>query len=298
MRFRNQSRLDTSQVSDVRGRRGIPSSRGGQVALGGGGLGVIGVIIALVVVLAGGGGGLGQLGNLDNQAVGGSAAPSGNLAAECQTGADANSKEDCRIVGVVNSVQEYWDGEFTRSGFKYQPATTVFFTGQINTACGAATEAVGPFYCPGDQKVYIDLGFFDDLRSRFGAQGGPFAEAYVLAHEYGHHVQNQLGVLRGNGGQGAQSQSVRTELQADCYAGVWARNAIQTGLIEEITQADIADGLDAAAAVGDDRIQGQFQGRVTPESWTHGSAAQRQEWFTTGYKSGDPSGCDTFCGPV
>ena len=299
MRFRNQARLDTSQVSDVRGRRGMPSSRGGQVALGGGGLGIIGAIIALVVVLASGGGGLGgALGNLDNQVVNGSGAPSGNLAQECQTGADANTKEDCRIVGVVNSVQEYWADEFQRSGFTYRPANTVFFTGEVNTACGVASSAVGPFYCPGDEKVYIDLGFFDDLQSKFGAQGGPFAEAYVLAHEYGHHVQNQLGVLRGNGGQGAQSQSVRTELQADCYAGVWARNAVQTGLVEEITQADIADGLDAAAAVGDDRIQQEFQGRVTPESWTHGSAAQRKQWFTTGYQSGDPADCDTFSGPL
>ncbi len=298
MRFRNQARLDTSQVSDVRGRRGMPSSRGGQVALGGGGLGIIGAIIALVVVLASGGGGLGSLGNLDNQVVDGSGAPSGNLAQECQTGADANTKEDCRIVAVVNSVQEYWDGEFQRSGFTYRPANTVFFTGEVSTACGVASAAVGPFYCPGDEKVYIDLGFFDDLQSKFGAQGGPFAEAYVLAHEYGHHVQNQLGVLRGNGGQGAQSQSVRTELQADCYAGVWARNAVKTGLVEEITQADIADGLDAAAAVGDDRIQQEFQGRVTPESWTHGSSAQRKQWFTTGYQSGDPADCDTFSGPV
>jgi predicted metalloprotease len=294
MRFRNQARLDTSQVSDARRRRvGVPSSRGGQMALGGGGLGIIGLIVGLIVVLAGGGGGLGALGNLDEQVAGGATGPSAELTGECKTGADANTKEDCRIVGVINSVQAYWDKEFTASNLTYQPAQTVFFTDEVDTACGRATADVGPFYCPGDKNVYIDLGFFDDLQTKFGAQGGPFAEAYVLAHEYGHHVQDLLGVLSGSGDQGAQSQSVRTELQADCYAGVWAHNAVSTGFIESLTQADIDDGLDAAAAVGDDRIQSRYQGRVTPESWTHGSAAQRQRWFTVGYESGNPADCDT-----
>jgi uncharacterized protein len=298
MRFRNQARLDTSQIRDVRGRSGrMGRVPGGPVAVGGGGLGLIGLVVALILVFTGGGG-LGALEGLNSQTVGIDGEPSGELAEECQTGADANTKDDCRIVAVVNSVQEYWAPEFERSGLRYQPAQTVFFSDQVSTACGGASSAVGPFYCPGDRNVYIDLGFFDDLRTKFGAQGGPFAEAYVIAHEYGHHVQNLLGVLRGGGGQGPQSQAVRVELQADCYAGVWASNATETGLIEELTQADIVDGLDAAAAVGDDRIQEQVQGRVTPESWTHGSAAQRQGWFTVGYKSGDPNACDTFSGTI
>jgi predicted metalloprotease len=295
MRFRNQARLDTSQVRDIRGRSGrMGRVPGGGLTIGGGGLGLIGLVVALIVVFAGGGGGLGALEGLSGETISAAGEPSGELAEECQTGADANTKETCRIVGVVNSVQEYWAEEFARSGLRYEQAQTVIFGDQVATACGTASSAVGPFYCPGDRTIYIDLSFFADLTTRFGAQGGPFAQAYVIAHEYGHHVQNLLGVLRGGGGQGAESQSVRTELQADCYGGVWASNATQTGVIELLTPEDIALGLDAAAAVGDDRIQQQTQGRVTPESWTHGSAAQRQRWFTIGYESGDPGACDTF----
>ena len=195
-------------------------------------------------------------------------------------------------MGVVNSVQSFWTGKLDQ----YQQAKTVFFTDSTQTACGGATSAVGPFYCPVDHIVYIDLGFYDQLRQKFGAKGGPFGEAYVIAHEYGHHVQSLLGVLdrARSGNTGPESALVNVELMADCFAGMWARGAVNTKYIEELTEADIADGLDAAAAVGDDRIQEKVQGRVDPESWTHGSAAERQRWFKIGYGSETIETCDTF----
>jgi hypothetical protein len=195
-------------------------------------------------------------------------------------------------VGVINSVQAFWETELD----SYQGAKTVFFDGSVSTGCGTASSAVGPFYCPLDRQVYIDLGFYEQLRTRFGARGGPFAEAYVIAHEYGHHVENLTGVLeRGRDGTtGPQSSAVRIELMADCLAGMWARGAVATGVIEELTDDDIRDGLDAASAIGDDRIQEQAQGQVNPESWTHGSSEQRQRWFLTGYRSDALAGCDTF----
>ncbi len=285
MSFNPGAKLDPSQVEDVRGSR-----IGGRGLVVGGG-GGIGIVIAIVWVLLGGSLQTGEtVGGLVDQTIGGGIQQPGPassaLAAECQTGADANAIEDCRIVGYVNSIQVYWTDEFAASGLQYVLARTRFFTDQIGTGCGLASSASGPFYCPPDKYVYIDLGFFDELRSTFGAQGGPFAQAYILAHEYGHHVQDLLGTLSGGTSQqGATGQSVRIELQADCYAGVWAGNAAATGFLVPLTDAEIADALDAASAVGDDRIQQEMQGQVNPETWTHGSSAQRQKWFTAGYQA-------------
>jgi predicted metalloprotease len=269
----------------------------------GGGAGILGVIVFILLQLLGGGTtGSGVMPGID-QVQG----TESDLSQECKTGADANTKQDCRVVAVVNSVQDYWTAEFQRRNSQYQLAPTQLFSGGTQTACGAASADVGPFYCPGDQTVYIDLSFYEDLQTKFGAKGGPFAQAYVLAHEYGHHVQNLAGTTERVGGSrsGAQSGSVRLELQADCYAGLWANHATtEPGpdggdpLVERITDQDIADGLDAAAAIGDDTLQSRFQGQVNPDSFTHGTSAQRQKWFETGYRTGDLAQCDTFSGSV
>lgn len=299
MQFDDDAELDVSQVDDQRGGGGglLGAIPGGGLVVGGGGLGIIGLIVVLVMNVLGGGSG-------DSSKT----MSASDLSQECRTGQDANSRQDCRIVAVVNSVQSFWTAQSARGGQRYTPATTVFFTGRTSTGCGAASADVGPFYCPADKRVYIDLGFYDDLRSRFGAQGGPFAEAYVIAHEYGHHIQDITGTIArvdGSGDrQGADSQSVRLELQADCFAGLWAHYATTTPgadgkpLVSQLTEADITDGLDAAAAVGDDRIQSASSGRVDPESWTHGSSQQRQRWFLAGYRSGRSSSCDTFVGAI
>jgi hypothetical protein len=277
MTIRRRARLDPGQVRDLRGKGGI--------ALGGG-LG--GIILVAVVLLLGGDPSQIPAGALDGITVGNQQA--NDLSQECRTGEDAAERQDCRIIGYVNSIQDYWSGALDG----YQLAPTTFFTGSVSTACGQASSAVGPFYCPNDQGIYIDLGFFEVLESQLGAEGGPFAEAYVLAHEYGHHVQNLTGVLTGGGGQGAESRAVRVELQADCFAGVWGFHAVDTGFLEPITDEQIAQAMDTAEAIGDDRIQEKTQGQVNPETWTHGSSEQRQEWFRTGLQTGDPNRCDTF----
>ena len=289
MDFDDSARLDTSRVRDARGRRG-----GRGLAVGGGGLGVVGLLIALLLgvdpsQLTGGGTSGFDSGAFDD---GGTlAAP--ELAEQCESGADADEQEICRVVGIDNSLFDYWSGAVR----DFRPATTEVFSGGTQTACGAASSAVGPFYCPADEGIYLDLGFFDELRTTYGARGGDFAQAYVLAHEYGHHVQNLTGQSERSRSlpeqRGPQGASTRLELQADCYAGAWAANASGEGFLT-FDDTDIVEGLSAAAAVGDDRIQETSQGRVDPESWTHGSAEQRQRWFTTGLRSGNPADCDTF----
>ena len=284
MSFKPGADLDPSQVRDIRSRRGTG------LAIGGGGIGLVLVVVYVLL-----GGDPAALSGLTDGAGGVVGPDDTTLITECQTGADANERTDCRIVGYVNSIQAYWTGALPNSGATYTEATTVLFTGSVSTGCGAASSAVGPFYCPSDEQVYLDLGFFDELQTRFGAQGGDFAEAYVVSHEYGHRVQDLKGVLdRQDGGAGADSASVRIELMADCLAGVWANNAAGTGFLEPLASADIAEALDAAAAVGDDRIQEATQGQVSPEGWTHGSSEQRQAWFSTGYEQGALEACDTF----
>ena len=289
MTFNSGAQLDPNQVTDVRGR----SVGGRGIAVGGGGLGLV---IAIAYLLLGGN-------PADLAPAGGGAAngPIGSQATqECKSGAQANDRADCRIVGFVNSIQAFWKAEYAKDGGTYRPAQTVLFSDSVDTGCGPATTAVGPFYCPPDETVYLDLGFFDELHTRFGAEGGPLAEGYVVAHEYGHHIQDLEGGLNGNGSgaTGADSQSVRTELQADCLAGVWVAHASSTGFIKQPSQDQVNQALDAAAAVGDDRIQQETQGQVNPETWTHGSAKQRQHWFAVGFQTGAPAKCDTFSGPV
>ncbi len=289
MAFNDKKRLDPSQVQDRRGR-----SVGRTVAVGGGGIGILFMIVYLLL-----GGDLNDLSALNESVPSSSQSYTGNISdlqTECQTGADANTREDCRIVGFVNSIQAFWDDEFSRNGLQYVPAQTVLFTGATQAACGYASGASGPFYCPEDQMVYLDLSFFEILQTQFGAQGGPLAEAYVLSHEYGHHVQDLFGVLDTSGrsqGTGPQSMSVSTELQADCLAGIWLNHATETGYLEPFTQEEIAQSLDAAVAVGDDRIQSETQGYVYPEAWTHGSSDQRLAALEDGLQSGDVSTCNT-----
>jgi predicted metalloprotease len=305
MQLNENARIDTSQVDDHRGASG-----GGGGGFGGGGLpipmgrGKGGLILTLVVVAAsmllGGGFGLNAL----NDGGGGTG---DNRALEQRCSAEGALAElDCRNTLYVNSIQDYWQDALPQHfGKPYQQATTNFFGQAVSTGCGQADSGVGPFYCPADREVYIDLTFYRVLADQLGASG-EFAQPYVLAHEYGHHVQTLLGTegqMRraqerdpGN----ANRYSVMMELQADCYAGAWAKNATGTDdesgskIFTSITEQDIKEGLDTAAAIGDDTIQ-RKSGRATDESeFTHGSSADRQKWFRTGFAGGDPKQCDTF----
>ncbi|MGE2716524.1 KPN_02809 family neutral zinc metallopeptidase [Mycolicibacterium litorale] len=290
MTFNEGMQIDTSTSSSSGGGRG--GGRG--IAVGGGVGGLLIVVIALFLGVDPGTV-LPQQQQIGTEGV---ETPGFDLS-QCKTGADANEFVQCRVVATGNSLDAVWSQlkpDYTR------PQVEIF-TGSVNTGCGPATSEVGPFYCPADQTAYFDTDFFDVLRDQFGSSGGPFAQEYVVAHEFGHHVQQlEGGLVRAQQDpEGATGGGVRTELQADCYAGVWAHYAAvtkqeSTGVpfLEPLTDKDIADALSAASAVGDDRIQEAATGRVNPESWTHGSSEQRQKWFTVGYQTGDPTKCDTF----
>ncbi|WP_142031211.1 KPN_02809 family neutral zinc metallopeptidase [Arthrobacter sp. SLBN-112] len=288
MSFNDNVQLDPSQVQD---RRGM----GTGVKIGGG---IGGGLVLLVALLLGINPNM--LGGLTD---GGTAGQSQGTAPACNTGADADARLDCRITGTVNSLNAFWPGYLKQYNVQYPRPEAVIFSGGTNTGCGSATSDVGPFYCPTDTTAYFDPGFFQELVDRFGSSGGPLAQEYVVAHEFGHHIQNVLGDLgrAQQDPQGPESGSVRTELQADCYAGLWAKYASTTPdpatgqpYLEPLTEQDVNDALSAAASVGDDRIQKAATGRVSPEGWTHGSSEERQRWFTRGYQSGDMKQCDTF----
>ena len=282
MQYNEGARLDPSQMGG-----GGSGGRGGGIAIGGG----AGILILILSMIFGFDPGALLGGSTSNDT-----APATNPYAACTTGADIAANRECRFVAYTNSIQTYWAGAL--SG--YTKSKTVTFNGQIQTACGAATSDVGPFYCPADKLVYLDVSFFDQMLPQLGAAGGDAAEAYVIAHEYGHHIQNLTGDMARVQSAGQQtgplSGQVRLELQADCYAGVWLRHstADANSPIAVITQDDLNRAVDAAISVGDDRIQKAQTGRVHPDSWTHGSSAQRKKWLATGFNTGDPNQCNTF----
>jgi predicted metalloprotease len=295
--FNERATLDTSQAQSGGGGR----LSGGILPIGGGVGGVVLLIVFyLVQSVLGGGTSSTQPGISDGS--GGAVAGSGPDLSVCHTGADANKYTQCRILGTANSVQAYWASALPAFGKRYTNATIFIYSGQTQSACGTASNDVGPFYCPLDKKVYIDPSFYDELTTRFGSSNGALAQEYVVAHEYGHHVQDILGLLdrAQQDPQGATSGSVRIELMADCLAGVWANHAATTQdangqtFLQPLTSSDIAAALSAASSVGDDHIQKAATGSVNPDTWTHGSSAERQRWFTTGYQTGDLNHCDTF----
>jgi len=308
MRFNPKARLDTGRMRD-RGRGSRSGAGGGGaipipggMAAGGGIGGVIIVVLFLVLTQCMGGGG-GSLptgdGSIDESRMGNT-----DRYASCQTGQDANDSADCARVAVENSLYSFWKTTLPQqSNASFRPEKELdTFSGATSTGCGQATSDVGPFYCPVDQTIYLDTTFFKAvLQQQLGGPSGDFVEPYVIAHEYGHHIQNLLGTMgRVKTQQGPTSDSVRLELQADCYAGMWAKSATTTNdatgqaLFSSLTDADIQQAIAAATAVGDDRIQQRSGGRVNSEQWTHGSAAERVKWFRTGFTQGSLDACDTF----
>jgi len=305
MRFNPKARLDTSRVAD--GGRGGGGAGGGGMRIpipggtrAGGGIGGVIIIILFVVLSQCMGGGLTGGGGTDTSSAGTDASrmDDGERYANCTSGADANEDEDCARVAVENSLVAYWDKTLPeQSDTDFSPATMKTFSGAVQTGCGQATSQVGPFYCPPDQRIYLDTTFFKDvLEKQLGGQGGDFVEAYVIGHEYGHHIQNLLGTMgQVKTQQGADSDAVRLELQADCYAGMWTKDASDgDGILTDLDEGDIQEALDSAKAVGDDRIQQKSGQGVDPEGWTHGSSEERMRWFTTGYEQGTLEACDTF----
>lgn len=303
MKFNPKARIDQSQYRDAGGAggggRGGGSSAGMRLPLptGGGKLTIGGVVIAVVVYFA-------------TQLL--SSGTSGGDTTQCQTGVDANASDKCASALLATSVQDFWDKEYAAQAAgelafeprsrSYRPAPITVFSGGTDSGCGQASSAMGPFYCPNDSTVYIDSTFLEDmLQGDLGATGGPFALGYVIAHEYGHHVENLLGYLgRARTQQGPRSDAVKIELMADCIGGIWAKSAQETvdedgnRIIEDLTRDDIERAIDAATAVGDDRIQQKSGSRINEESWTHGSSAQRVSWFNRGLQTGSLSACDTF----
>ena len=295
--------VDAGGVDDRRGAGGgFGLPRG--VAIGGGG-GIVAVIITLLAVFLGGGtdGGTPGLDQLIPGALTGGTdgenAPS-DLQQRCNTAGAIQKYDDCYLVKVYDETDEVWSREFASRGVAYHRPTLTFFSGGTSTGCGQATSSVGPFDCPEDERIYLDVDFLNQLQRQFGATGR-YAQAYILAHEYGHHLQTLLGIepqvrRRQQADPGsANALSVKLELQADCLAGVWGNLANAAGNVT-VTQAEVRQAQNAAAAVGDDRIEQEAGQRVDPESWTHGSASDRQRWYTTGFTSGDIDACDTFAG--
>lgn len=305
-----QGRQRSSNVEDRRGQRaggglgglgGLGSGRGGiRIPTGGGGSrggisGLIGIVVVLGIIwLATGQNPLDLL-------TGGSSMGPSSSATSRQLPAQGQDELADFVAVVVKETEDLWSEQFAAVGEDYPEPNVVLFTDRVNTACGLADSSVGPFYCPGDSKVYIDLSFYDQLHRQFGAPGD-FAQAYVLAHEVGHHIQNLTGVLpefnqrrQAMSQEEANAYSVRVELQADCYAGVWANYAGQQNLLE---QGDIEEALNAANQIGDDTLQKRMQGFAVPKTFNHGTSAQRKDWFERGYQSGNPGDCDTFAGAV